>query len=429
MLSGAPQMWGQAVDTINYKWAKSIGGTVADAKFHPITGNILAAVNGEIWEIDHNTGETIRVFDKAEGAIGGLFTSFDGTKIIANGKYLYDYQSGRKERTLKGRASATTDYSYGYWFPDNIRLLGTTDSCYSISVPPWNTCDINLVIYDVGLDTIIASYNPNDFFLPGSYVHLARMSLSPDGKYIAMVFKNKVESYWYPILVSVDSMKAVKDGYFWMNDNESIGLEPTDIKWSKDSKYVGLRYGNGKLSIFDVAEWINSKWQSGKYSYLGFSVESFDFASDRDNIVLEGSHNNRQGIRLVNLFSKDIRYYFPSYGYIKTGNNNNFIDYGGGGLSYWEYSPVNVKESYKLFSPIKSILYNRGTLIISISTEEIIADITIFDINGKMLYKDKQEFIKNGIIEISIPLSVGTYFITMQIGKSMYNEKLLVEGK
>ncbi|HRS01940.1 MAG TPA: T9SS type A sorting domain-containing protein [Bacteroidota bacterium] len=415
MLSGAPQMWGQAVDTINYKWAKSIGGTVADAKFHPITGNILAAVNtsvGEIWEIDPNTGETIRIMEQPEGLttseIRNLHITPDGKEIwirtTQNPTCLrYDYASGKFEKMLKSGVG-------GGFFPDSRRVLGG--------------CGSRICIYDYVEDTIIASYNPRDFYMPGPDVLLDNMALSPDGKYIAMVFKNQYNPYWYPILVSVDSMKAVKDGYFWMNDDESIGEEPTDIKWSKDSKYVGLK--SNKLRIFDVSEWINSKWQSGKYVFNG--VWDYDFSSDSKALIIQDP--NTSIIKIIDIISNNIRVYLYSLvgggGHITSDNDPNFISYGMYKYAFYDYSSVGVKEPKGQATPIQTIQYQQGILTITVNTQEPINKITITDIAGKTLYQFQQVASTDGIVQIPIKLVVGTYFITMQIGKSIYNEKLLV---
>ena len=54
-------------------WERPLNGrTVNDAKFHPINGNIIAAVNHEIWEIDPKDGHTIRVFE-GEPSSGGNY--------------------------------------------------------------------------------------------------------------------------------------------------------------------------------------------------------------------------------------------------------------------------------------------------------------------------------------------------------------------
>ena len=70
-------------------WERGLNGrTVNDAVFHPINGNIIAAVNNEIWEIDPKDGHTIRVFEGATGIgpFGDIDISSDGNYvIIANG--------------------------------------------------------------------------------------------------------------------------------------------------------------------------------------------------------------------------------------------------------------------------------------------------------------------------------------------------------
>ncbi len=55
-----------------------------DAVFHPINGNIIAACNHEIWELDINNGQRIRKFE--EGQFIGLEYEFFGINITPDGK-------------------------------------------------------------------------------------------------------------------------------------------------------------------------------------------------------------------------------------------------------------------------------------------------------------------------------------------------------
>ncbi|MEN6292840.1 MAG: T9SS type A sorting domain-containing protein [Methanobacterium sp.] len=429
-------MFGQAVlaeaqtqDTIPYKWAKSVEGTVDDAKFHPITGNILAAVNttvGEIWEIDPETGTVLRIMEQQDPyktyPIKHLEVLPNGSKILANNENLYDYQTGMFERVLipKEELPPGGGLLLCGLFPDSHRVLVaiTHPERY---YPSYDTVEI--CIYDIEKDSIMASYMQPTADLRGS-PYLVRWQLSPDGRYIAVwsIILGYPDQENIMGLWSTDSMKYINvgntHGYFGYMKGELM-----EIKWSRNSKYVGYRSKSGELKIFDVSEWINSQGQSGKYTFEG---GSFDFTADEKNIITSWLVGYP---RIVNITTNAIRSYFGDGegGHICADNNNHGFATYWGGVNYYDYSTIGVKQEPINPAVIKSVQYEKGKLVITLNTGQPINRITITDMSGKTLYQDAQIISTNIKVEIPISLPVGTYFVSMQIGKSIYNQKFMVE--
>jgi len=431
----ALMMFGQAVlaeaqtqDTIPYKWAKSVEGTVDDAKFHPITGNILAAVNttvGEIWEIDPETGMVLRIMEQPDKdktyPIWRLQIPPNGNKIIVNHRNLYDYQTGMFERVLQPKRRYMGLCGF---FPDSRRALVWINDPDPLPYPyPPLPDTVKVCIYDIEKDSILASY-PQPRVVSSGLPSLAEVQLSPDGRYIAVWSRiledpdqKNIMGLW-----STDSMKYINvgntHGYFGYMNGELV-----EIKWSRNSKYVGFRSKSGELKIFDVSEWINSQGQSGKYTFDG---GSFDFTADEKNLITSWLVGYP---RIVNITTNAIRSYFGdgTGGHICADNNNHGFATYWGGVNYYDYSTIGVKQEPINPSIIKSVQYEKGKLVITLNTGQPINRITITDMSGKTLYQDAQIISTNIKVEIPISLPVGTYFVSMQIGKSIYNQKFMVE--
>ncbi|MCE5304474.1 hypothetical protein LLG34_02060, partial [bacterium] len=361
----------QTVDTIPYNWAKSVEGTVDDVKFHPITGNILAAVNttvGEIWEIDPETGMVLRIMEQPDKAkiypIRHLEVLPNGSKILANNENitdyypfkenLYDYQTGMFERVLLPKEALQQGGNMRLWglFPDSRRAL-VSILHREHHYPSHDT--VVIYIYDIEKDSILASY-PQPAIASG-LPYLAELHLSPDGRYIAVwsIIHGHPDQENIMGLWSTDSMKYINvgntHGYFGYMKGELM-----EIKWSRNSKYVGYRSKSGELKIFDVSEWINSQGQSGKYTFEG---DSFDFTADEKNIITSWLPGYP---RIVNITANAIRSYFGDGkgGLICADNNNHGFATYWGGVNYYDYSTIGVKQEPINPAIIKSVQYEKG---------------------------------------------------------------------
>jgi len=151
-------------------WERPLNGrTLNDAKFHPINGNIIAAVDNEILEIDPKDGHTIRRFEGGIGIneFGRIDISTDGSLIIiskggAPDINLFDYNLGQIKKLLLLEPWSNVDF-----FPNSTKIL------YHQSK--------NLIIYDVIKDTLISK---SDSLPYNQYFRYSK--LSKDGKLIAL---------------------------------------------------------------------------------------------------------------------------------------------------------------------------------------------------------------------------------------------------
>ncbi len=317
-------------------WEQDIyPGVVRDAKFHPITGNIIAAVNHEIWEIDVKDGHKIRVFEGTNPeatthTFSTLQITNDGKTVISGpgggleGLIIWDYESGKvRKRFDKGGPNMKT---LGI-FPDDKRAVFFTFQLTG------ETQQRFLVIYDFEKDSIIKKVN----IAPKG---TQNMALSKDGKYLAIAFRYKNSSGVWDLLMELwdaETLTHIRDFGEAFSANEFW-----DVKISNDNQYVGFM-ANSKLYLY--------KLNGDKVDLLDINTRAANicFTNDNSSILFGKVKNEEYYIDIINLQHNQITYSFLG---IKPGmntvfNKNNEIFAGQSGIKLFSnrWFTVDVKDN------------------------------------------------------------------------------------
>ncbi len=385
---------------------------VRDAKFHPIKGNIIAAVNHEIWEIDVKDGHKIRVFEG--GPATGPDDQFERLQITSDGKtmvtgmgggikglIIWDYESGKIRRVF--------DKVFPWQkclgiFPDNNRIV-----LFCTSIPN-STGKHYLVIYDMLKDSIIKSENTNSKLIQ-------QMSLSKDGKYLAVGCWNSNENKYKMELWDAETLTHIRDFGEAFSANEFW-----DVKISNDNQYVGF-VANNNYYFYNI---------DGKIIDIAKDTEpsSFCFDDSGKYIIYSGSYNGQGIIKIINLELMKTVFEFkkiqPFKNYILNSKNQFFSGYSTLRLFSNRWFTVDVDEEKP---DIFRINYLNNKLTIDNSIGLIINKINITDITGKTIYSKEIELNSIDIVKLDILLKNGVYFATIHIhtenGK-IYSQKFMV---
>jgi 6-phosphogluconolactonase (cycloisomerase 2 family) len=218
-------------------WERSLGGRfVNDAKFHPINGNIIAAVNHEIWEIDPKDGHTIRVLYAGTSSeekyhFHSIDITSDGSTILTDDGdsiLVWDYEKGVVKQTFHNGETIAWQ-GLGGIYPDNNRVVYFS----------YNTEQQvrKLNIYDISTNSIIKSIS--------TYPKSAdKVKLSKDGRYLAIGFRYRpVNDMIYTMeLWDAETLTKIKEF------GEVSGGDFEDIQFSNDNNYIGYM-ANHKLYL------------------------------------------------------------------------------------------------------------------------------------------------------------------------------------
>ncbi len=388
---------------------------VIDAKFHPITGNIIAAVNHEIWEIDPKDGHKIRVFEGTNPeatthTFSTLQITNDGKTVISGpgggleGLIIWDYDSGKvRKRFDKGGPHMKTLGIY----PDDKRVVFFTFQLADESQQRF------LVIYNFENDSIIKKVNI-------SPKGTQNMTLSKDGKYLAIAFRYKNSSGVWDLLMELwdaetlthirDFGEAVSANEFW------------DVKISNDNQYVGFR-ANNKFYLYK---------QNGEIENVNsiIDAEYFQFTPDSRFILLGGQNKEGNYIALIKeLNSIKIPYHYTlPRGIFLFNEKNELFSHGMYNKLFYftnRWFTVDVKDN-QIDSTFK-INYAEKKLFIENSTNQILKSLEITDINGKILHTINLDFDTNLKLKFDITFIPGVYFATIhtEYGK-IYSQKFIV---
>jgi len=389
-------------------WERSIYPRfVNDAKFHPINGNIIAAVNHEIWEIDPKDGHTIRVF---EGGVSGreiqeVFITSDGQYLATNiwsttGIVIWDYNSGNIWKTLKlygqDLGILPNDHDLIFYYPDGDEIC----------------------VYNFLTETKVKSHS----IIKGSGTNMVdRMALSKDGKYLAIGFAYVLDNNWkYTMeLWDAETLTKIRD----FGEDNTIG-EFKDVQISSNNKYVAFQ-GGGHFNFFFLS---GEKINFNTFNWISF----FGFSYDGDKTIIDGDFNNNPSYSAVinNPVDKPI-YSFTKTANILRFNKNDEIFSGRITLLFFSnnWYTVGVNENKEINQPIfpnpatEYIEVNVGAIHELPRQEEGVSDaIRIFDIFGDEMHPPRpsgtpQEGNKYRI-DVST-LQAGVYFVRIGNEKPM----------
>jgi len=257
-------------------WEKSIYPRfVNDAKFHPINGNIIAAVNHEIWEIDPSDGHTIRVMyygtsSEEQHHFHSIDITSDGSTILTDdgdSLLVWDYAKGELKQSFHNGETIAWQ-GLGGIFPDDIRVVYFS----------YNTEQQvrKLNIYDISTNSIIKSIS--------TYPKSAdQVKLSKDGRYLAIGFRYRpVSDMIYTMeLWDAETLTKIRDFGEATNTNEF-----KDIQISNNNKYVGFLGNIGfDLKLYTI---------EGNTINLSpfYQVNRFGFSNDGNKTILDGFINS-----------------------------------------------------------------------------------------------------------------------------------------
>ncbi len=382
---------------------------VRDAKFHPITGNIIAAVNHEIWEIDVKDGHKIRVFEG--GPATGPDDQFYCVQITSDGKYVItgrgsgiegliirDYESGKIKKTFINGENLDYYGNIGI-FPDNNRIIY---SSYT------NSNIFYLNVYDIKLDSIIKRIQ--------LYVAPYRFTISKDGKYLALGSWNKNSDKHLMELWDAETLTHIRDFGEAFSANEFW-----DVKISNDNQYVGF-VANNLFWFYDI---------NGKELNLTNKIKSsaFCFNNESTMLIFGGTSEGNYNVKVKNIQTNTLKYQYltnwPHKNFTVSQKNELFAGQNNIKLFSNRWFTVDVKDNQ--IESIFKINYSEKKLIIENSSNQILKSLEITDINGKFLHTKNLNQNSQSTLEFEFKFIPGVYFATIHTenGKT-YSQKFMV---
>jgi hypothetical protein len=405
-------------------WEKELNEHLNDAVFHPINGNIVAAVSHEIWEIDPKDGHTIRVFEGGypediTDAISQLKITSDGKTIITGGAMgmkgilFWDYSTGKVFKTICPNEIFNSNENIVI-SPDNKRII--FNSLQNIGGTEYNETYIN--VYDLELDSIIKR-----IILQNTYSQ--RFTISKDGKYIAFGiskgnpfdgFRNSLELWDAETLTKIRDFGEFKILYF------------RDIQISENNEYITIIGNPDQFSIFEL--------NSGRL-LKSKKIESASFINEgKYMIVNEYSPLNKfLVLNIVKLPEWDTLYtYNRTGGTIRTNSLSEIFSAGfdtiiGSKLQYFSnkwYEVVGVKDSSTEISGINSATFSNNYLTIYTQNLTLMNNLFITDTSGKKVYVQSEIPIINNQTEIPLALPSGNYLLKIISNGKEYTSKFIV---
>jgi len=384
-------------------WERGLNGrTVNDAVFHPINGNIIAAVNHEIWEIDRKDGHTIRVF---EGGIYGreikeIRITNDGNLIVANvwgasGIVIWNYETGSIWKTLKlygqDLGILPNNKEIIFYYPDGEQICR-----YDI---------YNEVKKD---SQIIKGLNGN------AYVDVMR--LSKDGKYLAIGKAEAIGGGHWKYSMELWDAETLTPIRSFGSPGDNVH-EFTDVQISNDDQYFAFAT-DFNFFIYKF---------SGKLVFtttFPIYLHESQFTNDSKMILIRpfNSVTKRKAFTyFFNLTIMDSVYkYNESHGTFRFNSNNELFVQGYDSLigvkiqlfsNHW-YT-VGVNEPAGTTFKIEQVNYTKNNLQIITNGIDIIDDLIITDTLGKRIYQQNNITITNNQAEIPLSLPSGNYLIKL----------------
>jgi WD40 repeat protein len=375
---------------------------VNDAKFHPINGNILVAMDTEIVEIDHKDGHTIRVFEGPSKIDEGMYIaelqiSPDGNIIITNGLqkysgiYYWDYNKGKLIDSLNYFSLN------GRFYPDNETML-----FWARPMP--GSLKEGIVKYNYKNKGVLLEKE----LRYEEYLQIA--ALSKDGTKLALALShgNPKDGWNFSMeLWNAETLTTIK----------SFGSpgdihEFRDVQISDDNQYVGFRGDNllflytitGKELKIPLQKYVYSFAFTPNCKFITLDIETID---NQENVYIYELSSLNKSYMYTNIFPRIMRY---------NTNNDFFISKMRLYSNHWYEVGVNnpiETESILYPNPTTDYITVRNTLACSLQ------EIEIYNIFGVcVLTVETQNFVSLQKIDVS-SLPPGVYIVRVGNEKPM----------
>ncbi len=269
-------------------WKKNLQNQKVNAAvFHPTTGNIIAALNNQILELDPKNGNTLRTF------IGGLpgqeTDEYLGLVVTTDGKYVvtgsgndlkgvnvWDYAQGKHLYTVK---------IFGYVDnSDNVDLLPSGNKVLFLENTQLVSSATNkFTVFSLDIEKQIAT----DIF---SILHsnCEKFKVSRSGNYIVTALKQYTsENKWNHSVMRIDlSDLKIFNSFGIIQGAERI----EDLQVSNDGKFIGLKADNffflyedftKKVILNDLQMLYSFTFSDdSKYLVMSYLNKSFQYSTD-----------------------------------------------------------------------------------------------------------------------------------------------------
>jgi hypothetical protein len=390
-------------------WESEVQG-FRDLVIHP-NGNIIAKRKAEVFELDGLTGKIIREFPDFTGDndIETLMLSNDSRFILTDWEEIniVDYNSGLlyKKLPMKGLEAN--------FMSDNINVLYVT-GIQGKNIGIYNLMTDSVVFHNLDLDDDLISQR------------IDQIAISNDGKYIAI---GGIAKYWnseYKTLLTIfDGNNFNRIKIFHRYDGNA---EVRSIKFSKDGRYVGYHWNWGYLAIYDLVS-MNLVSYFDQQNIPTNGVRSFCFVND--SVISISSYDYTQ---LRNIQTKILYYNANGIGNANGLEFNDKFsslivsDWHVGTIKAYDYHEMMTSNIYEMMNNQYFIIhYYNKVLVINNINNNLIDNISISDINGKIIKSlEYNPFEIYKQITINLNLATGAYFIQIQTGDEYYTEKLMV---
>ncbi|OGU55975.1 MAG: hypothetical protein A2X64_08880 [Ignavibacteria bacterium GWF2_33_9] len=413
-------------------WERPLNGrTVNDAKFHPINGNIIAAVNHEIWEIDPKDGHTIRVFEgSGQSEIKYFQISNDGKYLVSGGAekwiIIWDYQTGTILKILDNIKQIPVYNSIGI-YPDSksfvyfsFEIINNTQYSYVKGSFNIYNFEQNKIIKTVETPSQI-SYNKA----------VDAMQLSIDGKLFAIGFRNREYGVFKDFTMELwdaETLTKIQDlGNFKVGDFR-------DIQFSNDNQYIGYGFSPGLILYKKNNEQYN-KYPVVTYP-ISFSIDAFCFSINNKLFLNTFKEDiNYDATYIINLNNLDSIYKYPHCGYpiLRTNTNNELFTIGfdtivGVKIQFYsnKWYEVSVQNPIEIKIGITKTTYTNNSIQLTTKGIDIIKTLLITDTLGKKIYVQNDITVINNSTEIPHFLSSGNYLLKIVSNGKEYTSKFIV---
>ena len=396
-----------------------------DAIFHPINGNIIAAVDYEIWEIDPKDGHTIRVFEggyqkNTEDAIKTINITSDGQKIITGGAMgqkgilIWDYNTGLVTKIISLNEIFDVYENIGI-YPDNNRILFNTYKNEYGSQS--NVLHIN--VYDLQKDSIIKRSN---FY----NTYCSRFRLSNNGQYVAYHFGRGTPGDFKDNMELWDAETLTK-----LQDMGKLSGEPDYIQFSINNEYLGFAFTPGFL-LFK-----KSNGQFNRYLvYLPPILPSRFCFTNTNKLFLRIFKDDIQygATYIINLSNLDSMYKFTAgIRLLRVNSNNELLTFGfdtlvGVKLQFYsnKWYEVGVSNPIEIKTGLTNTKYTNNSLSITTEGIEFINTLMITDTLGKKIYVQDEIPVINNQTTIQLFLPAGNYLLKVVSNGKVYTSKFIV---